>query len=89
MTHGNSKTFTERVLEVVRSIPKGETRTYKEVAIQAGNPNAARAVGMIMSKNYNSDIPCHRVVRSDGTLGDYNRGGTEQKKRILKSEQEE
>ena len=67
-------TFKERVYAVVAKIPKGKTLTYKQVAAKAGNPLAARAVGMLMSKNFNKKIPCHRVVRSDGTLGGYNRG---------------
>ncbi|MEY2641114.1 MAG: hypothetical protein RL150_507, partial [Candidatus Parcubacteria bacterium] len=41
---------------------------------RAGNPRAARAVGNILNKNYNPEIPCHRVIRSDGTTGGYNRG---------------
>ena len=60
--------------------------TYKEVATQAGNPKAARAVGMIMSKNYRPDVPCHRVVRSDGSLAGYNRGGTAKKQELLRTE---
>jgi O-6-methylguanine DNA methyltransferase len=52
----------------------------------AGNPNAARAVGMIMSRNFNLEIPCHRVIRADGKLGGYNRGGIERKKEILNQE---
>lgn len=69
--------FSEAVRDAVRQIPRGETRTYKEVAEKAGNPAAARAVGMIMSKNIDRSVPCHRVVRSDGKLGGYNgiRGG--------------
>ena len=67
--------FREKVLEVVRKIPKGKTATYKEVAVLAGRPPSfARAVGSILSKNYNPEIPCHRVIRSDGKLGGYNRG---------------
>ena len=62
-------TFTQKVLEVVRAIPVGKTMTYAQVAAVAGNPKAARAVGMIMSRNYNPEIPCHRVIRSDGTYG--------------------
>lgn len=80
------KTFTEKVRDVVRKIPKGKSLTYKEVASRAGNAKAARAVGAIMRSNYNRDIPCHRVVRSDGTLGSYNRGGTLRKKELLKAE---
>ncbi len=78
--------FTERVRDVVAHIPKGRVLTYKEVAIRAGSPNAFRAVGMIMSKNYDPNIPCHRVIRSDGGMGGYNRGGKETKRIILKKE---
>jgi len=84
-----NNTFTDRVREVVRTIKKGETRTYKEVARAAGNPAAARAVGMIMSHNFDETIPCHRVIRSDGKLGGYNRGGEEAKKKKLKAEKGE
>ncbi|MFA6077462.1 MAG: MGMT family protein [Candidatus Paceibacterota bacterium] len=75
------KSFTQKVLEVVSKIPKGKTLTYKEVAQRVGNPKAYRAVGNILNKNYNPKIPCHRVVRSDGKIGGYNRG--EKKKRAL------
>ena len=67
---------------VVKKIPKGSVLTYKEVAKRAGKPMAYRAVGNILNKNYNSNIPCHRVVRSDGSLGGYNRGA-KRKKEIL------
>lgn len=77
--------FTQKVLEIVGKIPQGKTMTYGQVAALAGNPRAARAVGMIMSKNYNPEIACHRVIRSDGRLGGYNRG-TEKKVELLKSE---
>lgn len=60
--------------------------TYGEVARRAGNPKAARAVGAVMRSNYSEDIPCHRVVRSDGSMGGYNRGGTLRKKEMLKRE---
>lgn len=66
--------FGARILAVVKKIPAGKTMTYGEVAETAGSPGAARAVGNIMSRNYTSDIPCHRVIRSDGTVGGYNRG---------------
>jgi len=66
--------FKKQVLEAVRNIPAGDTMTYKEVAEDAGRPGAARAVGTIMRRNYDPDVPCHRVVRSDGKLGGYNRG---------------
>lgn len=77
--------FTEAVYAVVRNIPKGEVLTYKEVAEKAGRPKAWRAVGNILNKNYDVNIPCHRVIRSDGRLGGYNRGG-DVKKRILEEE---
>lgn len=57
--------------------------TYAEVANKAGNPRAVRAVGTILSKNYDPEIPCHRVIRSDGKIGNYNRGGTEKKREML------
>lgn len=75
--------FAKKVLEVVKKIPKGETMTYGQVAALAGRPKAARVVGMIMSKNYNSKVPCHRVVRADGKIGGYNRGGVDKKKELL------
>ena len=70
----------------MRRIPKGETLTYKDVARRAGNPQAFRAVGNVLSKNFNPEIPCHRVVRSDGGAGGYNRGGPRRKLRILRRE---
>jgi len=77
--------FAEDVYAVVKAIPKGKTLTYKEVAARAGSPNAFRAVGNILNKNYDPSIPCHRVVRSDGNAGGYNRGA-QKKKEILKKE---
>ncbi|HQV64741.1 MAG TPA: MGMT family protein [Candidatus Paceibacterota bacterium] len=80
------KNFTERVRDIVRKIPRGKTMTYRDVATKAGNPGAARVVGSIMKANYDPEIPCHRVIRSDGKIGEYNRGGPEAKLRILKEE---
>lgn len=60
--------------------------TYKQVAVAAGKPLAARAVGTLMSKNYNPDVPCHRVIRSDGKIGNYNRGGPSRKAELLLEE---
>ena len=71
--------FSERVYAIVAKIPKGKVMTYKQVAAKAGSPHAARAVGNLMKNNYNPKIPCHRVVLSDGKIGDYNRGGSERK----------
>jgi O-6-methylguanine DNA methyltransferase len=80
------KTFREKVRAIVAKIPEGKTMTYKEVATKAGNPNAARAVGAIMRKNFDAHIPCHRVIGSNGSMRGYNRGGVEQKLIILRKE---
>jgi O-6-methylguanine DNA methyltransferase len=78
--------FSQRVKDIVRNIPKGSTLSYKEVAARAGNPNAARAVAKLMSSNYDENIPCHRVIHSNGKIGGYNRGGEVAKKKILEEE---
>jgi len=77
--------FAKKIFAIVANIPKGKTMTYKQVAEKAGKPKASRAVGNILNKNYDSQIPCHRVIRSDGKIGGYNRG-EENKKRILEEE---
>lgn len=79
------KSFSERVYEIVKRIPEGSTLTYKEVAVMSGRPKAFRAVGNILNKNYDKSIPCHRVIRSDGKTGGYNRG-EKLKAEILKKE---
>lgn len=73
-------TFKERVLKIVSKIPRGKVLTYKEVARRAGNVKACRAVGNILSENFNPKVPCHRVIRSDGKIGGYNMG---EKNKIL------
>jgi O-6-methylguanine DNA methyltransferase len=80
------KTFREKVFDVVRKIPEGKVVTYKEVARRAGNEKASRAVGAILRTNYAPDIPCHRVIHSNGVIGNYNRGGSLAKAKILKKE---
>lgn len=77
--------FSEKVLAAVKKIPKGRTLTYKKVAELAGRAKACRAVGNILNKNYDPKIPCHRVIRSDGKAGGYNRG-EKTKRKILKKE---
>lgn len=77
--------FREKVLKIVAKIPKGKVLTYKEAAELAGWPKAYRLVGNILNKNYNPKIPCHRVIRSDGKIGGYNRGA-KNKARLLKNE---
>lgn len=80
--------FKEKIFNIVRKIPKGKTMTYKEVALKAGRPRAFRAVGNILNTNYDPKIPCHRVVRSDGKTGGWNRG-MKQKAELLKKEKED
>ena len=81
------KSFTEKVYAVVRCIPRGQTLTYAEVARRAGSSRAARAVGNIMHHNQPkiTGVPCHRVIRSDGTPGGYAHG-TRAKVTLLKKE---
>ena len=72
----------------LKKIPKGEVRTYLEVAKAIGKPKPFRAVANAVGKNpYPPKIPCHRVIRSDGSLGGYSgKGGTQQKRRLLRLE---
>lgn len=78
--------FSDRVRAIVAAIPKGKTLTYQEVANKAGSPRAYRAVGSVLRQNYDPKIPCHRVIKSDGGMGDYNRGGADAKRKILETE---
>ena len=78
--------FKERVLKVVKGIRKGKTLSYGEVAAVAGYPGAARAVGNLMSKNMDKTVPCHRVIKSSGEIGKYNRGGESEKRNLLRKE---
>jgi O-6-methylguanine DNA methyltransferase len=80
------KTFAEHVYAVVKKIPKGKTLTYKQVALIAGRPNAQRAVGTILSKNSDTKVPCHRVIRSDGKVGGYNSLRGKTKLQLLREE---
>ena len=77
--------FKERVLKIVKKIPRGKVLTYKKVAEIARNPRAFRAVGNILNKNRSPKIPCHRVIRSDGKVGRYNKG-VKQKILLLRKE---
>ncbi len=77
--------FKRKVIVVVKKIKRGSVMTYKDVAHASGSPFAYRAVARIMSTNHDSGVPCHRVIRSDGTLGGYNGGGINEKyKKLLK-----
>jgi methylated-DNA-[protein]-cysteine S-methyltransferase len=78
--------FHHRVLEKVVEIPRGRVVTYKELARAIGKPRAWRAVANALARNpYPIKIPCHRVVRSDGEVGNY-RLGTELKEKLLVKE---
>ena len=68
--------FERRVYAVIRRIPTGQTRSYAWVAQQLGDPTLARAVGNALHRNpYAPEVPCHRVIRSDGSAGGFARGG--------------
>ena len=84
----NGTKFQKKVWLELSKIPKGETRTYKEIAIAIGHPLAVRAVANACGKNpHPIKIPCHRVIRSDGKLGGYSApGGIAAKRRLLKEE---
>ena len=80
--------FQQKVWLACASIPKGEVRTYGWIAQKIGKPGASRAVGTALGKNpFAPVIPCHRVVRSDGSLGGYSgEGGLKTKASLLKKE---
>ncbi len=80
--------FQLKVWKYLKTIQKGEVKTYKQVAIGIKSPRSARAVANACAKNpYAPKIPCHRVIRSDRTLGGYfGRGGIKQKLKLLRSE---
>lgn len=80
--------FQKKVLKKVDKIPKGKVSTYSEIAKSLGKPRAFRAVGTAVGKNPNLiKTPCHRVVKTDGKIGEYSgRGGINGKIKLLKSE---
>lgn len=78
-------TFKERVYQCVQNIPKGTVASYKEIAYCAGKPGAARAVGTLMARNSDPSVPCHRVIKSNGEIGEYN-GLKGEKIKLLKKE---
>jgi methylated-DNA-[protein]-cysteine S-methyltransferase len=78
--------FQQRVWTIVRAIPRGERRTYGQIACQAGSPGAARAVGQAMARNpWPPVVPCHRVVGHDGQLTGFG-GGLAMKQQMLDME---
>ena len=80
--------FQRKVWKYLKTIKFGTIKTYKQVAIAINRPNSARAVANAVGKNpFAPKIPCHRVIRSDGSLGGYSgKGGVKTKKRLLKRE---
>ncbi len=86
LEYNGSTPFQKRVWDATRRIPYGETRTYGEIAREAGSPGAARATGRALGANpIPIIVPCHRVVGSDGSLTGFG-GGLEMKKRLLDME---
>ena len=85
MTKFSGTKFQLKVWKYLMNIPKGEVKTYLDVAKDIGKPKAFRAVANAIGKNpYPIKIPCHRVIRSDGKLGGYSgKGGIREKRRLL------
>ena len=83
--------FQKKVWKEIYKIPKGKTKTYKEIAILVGSPKSYRAVANACGKNpFPVAIPCHRVIKSDGSIGGYSaKGGVRKKKALLSKESNE
>ena len=78
--------FQDKVYKEVAGIPKGRVRSYKDIAVKIGEPKAYRAVANALKANpFVGKVPCHRVIKSNGTIGGFSRGA-EVKKRMLKAE---
>ena len=84
----NGTKFQISVWKEIKKIPKGQTKTYKDIAVALKKPKSSRAVANACGKNpLLIEIPCHRVIRSDGKLGGYSgKGGIQQKRKLLKEE---
>ena len=80
--------FQISVWKEIKKIPKGQTKTYKDISVALKKPKSSRAVANACGKNpLLIEIPCHRVIRSDGKLGGYSgKGGINQKRKLLKEE---
>ena len=80
--------FQKKVWNYLKTIKKGTVKTYKQVAIAINRPKSSRAVANAVGKNpFAPKIPCHRVIKSDGSLGGYSgKGGVKTKKLLLKRE---
>ena len=84
----NGTKFQISVWKEIKKIPKGQIKTYKDIALALKKPKSSRAVANACGKNpLLIEIPCHRVIRSDGKLGGYSgKGGINQKRKLLKEE---
>ncbi|GIR80289.1 MAG: hypothetical protein CM15mP81_17990 [Alphaproteobacteria bacterium] len=84
----NGTKFQISVWKEIKKIPRGQTKTYKDIAVALKKPKSSRAVANACGKNpLLIEIPCHRVIRSDGKLGGYSgKGGMKQKRKLLKEE---
>ena len=84
----NGTKFQISVWKEIKKIPKGQTKTYKDIAVALKKPKSSRAVANACGKNpLLIEIPCHRVIRSDGKLGGYSgKGGMNQKRKLLREE---
>ncbi|QSR87537.1 MGMT family protein [Candidatus Methylacidiphilum infernorum] len=79
--------FYKRVLQRVKTIPKGTVKNYGEIAAEIGSPHGSRAVGSALARNpLPLLIPCHRVVKKDGALGSFSMGGSTLKAKLLEKE---
>jgi methylated-DNA-[protein]-cysteine S-methyltransferase len=86
--HWNGSDFACKVLKVCKEVPLGKTITYSQLAKKAGFPKAARAAGSVLAKNpLPLLVPCHRVIRADGKIGNFSApGGSKTKKKMLEYE---
>ena len=79
--------FQIKVWKEISKIPQGKTKSYKEIAIAIGSPKSSRAVANACGKNpYPVEIPCYRVIRSNGEIGGYSAGGSKVKRILLSKE---
>ena len=79
--------FQIKVWKEIAKIPKGKTKSYKEIAVAIGRPKSSRAVANACGKNpYPIEIPCHRVIKFNGEIGGYSAGGSKVKRILLSKE---
>lgn len=77
--------FDQSVYEACKRIPKGKVATYSDIAKAIGKPKACRAVGNALNKNRSKQVPCHRVIKSNRSLGGFAKG-TKAKEKLLRKE---